>query len=376
MFRSLMTSRRFAPLFWCQFFAAFNDNFLKSALAFLLLFKLGSAGSASLVTLGGAVFIAPSFLLSGLAGELADRFDKAIIAERLKRSEIGAAAVAAVGFLLNSVPVLFLALFLFGVLAALFGPVKYGLLPDKLRREELPAGNALIEGATFLAILFGTIAGGLAVAEERQRRRLRRRGHGLRACSPGSRAAAFRRAAGRRPNLVVERNIVRSTVRPAEACPARHQDLARQPDGRLVLDGRRGRPLAPADPGQGRPRRRRGGGHRLSRALLDRHRARLGHRRVARERPHRPFADPGRGIAMGLFMLDVGFVALNAAPPRSRGSSRSSRPDQASTSRSISSVLPSPGASSSCPPSPPSRRGAKRPNAPASSPPSMSCRRS
>ena len=99
MFRSLITSRRFAPLFWCQFFAAFNDNFLKSALAFLLLFKLGSAGSASLVTLGGAVFIAPSFLLSGLAGELADRFDKAIIAERLKRTEIGAAAVAAVRLL-------------------------------------------------------------------------------------------------------------------------------------------------------------------------------------------------------------------------------------------------------------------------------------
>src|SRR5690242_9648606 len=84
MFRSLMTSRRFAPLFWCQFFAAFSDNFLKNALAFLILFKLGTAGGEVLVTLGSAVFIAPFFLLSGLGGQLADRFDKGMIAEKLK----------------------------------------------------------------------------------------------------------------------------------------------------------------------------------------------------------------------------------------------------------------------------------------------------
>ena len=167
MLGRLMTTRRFAPLFWCQFFSAFNDNVLKNALVFLILFRLGGAGAETLVTLAGAVFIAPFFLLSGLGGELADRFDKAVMARRLKLAEIGAAALAAAGFWLHSVPVLFCALGLFGVIAALFGPIKYGILPDHLAREELPAGNALVEAATFLAILGGTILGGFAVADGR-----------------------------------------------------------------------------------------------------------------------------------------------------------------------------------------------------------------
>ncbi|WP_132251872.1 acyl-[ACP]--phospholipid O-acyltransferase [Methylobacterium segetis] len=167
MFRSLMTARRFAPLFWCQFFSAFNDNFLKNALAFLILFKIGEhdpGHSGILITLASAVFIGPFFILSGLGGQLADRYDKAIMARRLKFAEIFAAATAVIGFFLHSVPVLFVALGLFGVIAALFGPIKYGILPDHLRREELPAGNALVEGATFLAILLGTIVAGLATA--------------------------------------------------------------------------------------------------------------------------------------------------------------------------------------------------------------------
>ncbi len=159
-----MTSRRFAPLFWCQFFSAFNDNFLKNALVFLILFHVGGGQAEALVTLAGAVFIGPFFLLSGLGGEWADRYDKARLAQRLKLAEIAAAALAVVGFWLASVPVLFGALFLFGTIAALFGPIKYGILPDHLAREELPAGNALVEAATFLAILGGTIAGGLAAA--------------------------------------------------------------------------------------------------------------------------------------------------------------------------------------------------------------------
>src|SRR4051812_7921508 len=121
---SLMLSRRFAPLFWCQFFSAFNDNFLKNALIFLILFKIGGADAAALVTLAGAVFIAPFFLLSGLGGELADRFDKALVARRLKLAEIGAAALAVAGFGLPALPVLFAALLSFGVIAALFGPIK------------------------------------------------------------------------------------------------------------------------------------------------------------------------------------------------------------------------------------------------------------
>src|SRR5215831_562142 len=163
MSRSLLASRRFAPLFWCQFFSAFNDNFLKNALALLILFKIGDQTGEALVTLAGGVFIAPFFLLSALGGELADRLDKALVARVLKLIEIGAAAIAVCGFQFASLPLLFLALFLFGLIGALFGPVKYGILPDHLQREELPAGNALIEGATFLAILGGTIAGGVAM---------------------------------------------------------------------------------------------------------------------------------------------------------------------------------------------------------------------
>ena len=163
MSQSLLGTRRFAPLFWCQFFSAFNDNFLKNALALLILFKIGGQSGESLVTLAGGIFIAPFFLLSAFGGELADRFDKALVARRLKLAEIGAAAVAVAGFQLNSVPFLFLALFLFGLIGALFGPIKYGILPDHLKREELPAGTALVEGATFLAILGGTITGGLAM---------------------------------------------------------------------------------------------------------------------------------------------------------------------------------------------------------------------
>ena len=164
MFSHLMLTRRFAPLFWCQFFSAFNDNFLKTSLIFLILFKMAGpdSGAESLITLAGAIFIFPYFILSALGGEAADRFDKSIVAQRLKFVEIGIALVAVLGFWLHSVPLLFVALFLFGVIAALFGPIKYGILPDHLAQSELPAGNALVEGATFIAILLGTIVGGLA----------------------------------------------------------------------------------------------------------------------------------------------------------------------------------------------------------------------
>ncbi len=158
----LMLSRRFAPLFWCQFFAAFNDNFLKTALMFLILFRSGAADNEALITLASAIFIAPYFFLSALGGELADRYDKARVAQGLKFVEIFVAMLAVLGYARQSVPILFCALACFGVIAALFGPIKYGILPDHLRREQLPSGNALVEGATFVAILTGTIVGGLA----------------------------------------------------------------------------------------------------------------------------------------------------------------------------------------------------------------------
>src|SRR6201995_3131036 len=165
MIKELMSTRRFAPLFWAQFFSALNDNVLKNALVIILLYGVTAGHGDALVTVAGAVFIFPFFVLSALGGELADKYVKSVLARRLKFGEIFAACFAAAGFFLHSVPLLFVALALFGTVASLFGPGKYGILPDQLSTAELATGNALVEGATFLAILIGTIAGGLFVSE-------------------------------------------------------------------------------------------------------------------------------------------------------------------------------------------------------------------
>jgi acyl-[acyl-carrier-protein]-phospholipid O-acyltransferase/long-chain-fatty-acid--[acyl-carrier-protein] ligase len=164
MIKELMSTRRFAPLFWAQFFSALNDNVLKNALVIILLYGAAASHGDALVTVAGAVFIFPFFILSGLGGELADKYVKSVVARRLKFAEIFAAVFAALGFFLHSVPLLFVALGLFGIVAALFGPVKYAMLPDQLSVGELATGNALVEGATFMAILIGTIAGGQFVS--------------------------------------------------------------------------------------------------------------------------------------------------------------------------------------------------------------------
>src|SRR5436305_2497393 len=209
---NLMTSRRFAPLFWCQFFSAFNDNFLKNALVFLILFRAGfEEGTAgTLVTLTAAVFIGPFFFLSGLGGQLADRFGKAIVARYVKLVEIGVSALGVVGFWLHSLPIMFVTLFLFGVIATLFGPVKYGILPDHLKKEELPAGNALVEGATFMAILLGTIVGGLAAKEGNHPGWFGAMIMVFAALCWGSSLLIPRTGQGA-PNLYVDPNIARST---------------------------------------------------------------------------------------------------------------------------------------------------------------------
>jgi acyl-[acyl-carrier-protein]-phospholipid O-acyltransferase/long-chain-fatty-acid--[acyl-carrier-protein] ligase len=165
MSSSLLLTRRFAPLFWCQFFSAFSDNFLKNALVFLLVYQIGGSGADALTQLAAAIFIAPYFFLSALGGEFADRYDKAWVAQRLKLAEIGIAVVAVIGFAVHSILILFIALLCYGVIGSLFGPIKYGILPDHLARSELPAGNALVEGATFIAILLGLIVGGMAAKD-------------------------------------------------------------------------------------------------------------------------------------------------------------------------------------------------------------------
>src|SRR3974390_2218227 len=137
MSMSLMTTRRFAPLFCCQFFAAFGDNFLKTALVFVILFEVAGANSAVLITIAGATLIAPFFFLSGLGGELADRYDKAFVAQRIKLTEVGAAIVAVAGFAFHSLTLVFVAVFMFGTLASLFGPIKYRIFPELVHHLSL-----------------------------------------------------------------------------------------------------------------------------------------------------------------------------------------------------------------------------------------------
>ena len=158
MFSQLMRSRRFAPLFWCQFFSAFNDNFVRQMLAMLILFRFGAEDAGAKVSLAVAIFVLPSIPLSPLGGEIADAHDKAAVARWLKLAEIFVQLVAAAGFYFSSLELLYAALFGLGCIAALFGPIKYGILPDHLKAEELISGNALVEGATFAAIICGLVA--------------------------------------------------------------------------------------------------------------------------------------------------------------------------------------------------------------------------
>ncbi len=160
----LLTTRRFAPFFFTQFLGAFNDNLFKNALVVLLTFHAASWTTLApemLTNLAAGVFILPFFIFSGTAGQLADKYDKARLTRLVKLLEILIMGVAALGFYFHSLTVLLVALSLLGLHSTLFGPVKYAILPQHLREEELVGGNALIESGTFVSILIGTVAGGL-----------------------------------------------------------------------------------------------------------------------------------------------------------------------------------------------------------------------
>src|SRR5258708_9569552 len=143
MIMQWMSSGLLDALFLAQFCSALNDNVLKNAVVIILLYGAVAGGGDWLVTVAGAVFIFPFFILSGLGGELADRHVKSVLARRLKLPEIFAASFAPGGFFLHSVPLLSVALALFGIIAALFGPVKYAMLPDHLSAAQLPTTTAL-----------------------------------------------------------------------------------------------------------------------------------------------------------------------------------------------------------------------------------------
>jgi acyl-[acyl-carrier-protein]-phospholipid O-acyltransferase/long-chain-fatty-acid--[acyl-carrier-protein] ligase len=155
----LLRTRRFWPLCAAQACTAFNDNLVKNALVVLALMKAGAAGPVIVASSAG-LFILPYVLLSATAGQLADRHDKAWLIRIMKLAELALLAVCGLGLWRESIPVLLLVLIALGVQATFFGPLKYGILPDHLRDEELVGGNGLVEATTFISILLGTVAGG------------------------------------------------------------------------------------------------------------------------------------------------------------------------------------------------------------------------
>ena len=162
---SLLGKRRFLPFFLTQLLGAFNDNIFKQSLILAILYKLSlEADRALLVNLCALLFILPFFLFSALGGQFGEKFAKDALIRAIKLAEIVIMAVGAGGFLLNNLPLMFLALFAMGTHSAIFGPVKYSILPQALHDDELVGGNALVEMGTFLAILAGTIGAGMMMS--------------------------------------------------------------------------------------------------------------------------------------------------------------------------------------------------------------------
>jgi MFS family permease len=155
------------PLFWTQFLNAFNDNVYKNALVILIIFQgdtLYGMDTNILVTLCAGFFILPYFLFSATSGQFADKYEKSQLIQRVKLIEIFIMGTAVVGFYSGNLILLIILLFMLGTQAAMFSPLKYGILPQHLAENELIGGNGLINMGTFLAILLGTILGGVLIS--------------------------------------------------------------------------------------------------------------------------------------------------------------------------------------------------------------------
>ena len=164
---TLFGKRRFLPFFLTQLSGAFNDNLFKQALILAILYKIGSNADASLlINLCALLFILPFFLFSALGGQMGEKFAKERLIRAIKAGEIFIMLAGAAGMLLGNLPLLLVVLFCMGTQSALFGPVKYSVLPKLLKDHELVGGNALVEMGTFLAILAGTITAGVMMASE------------------------------------------------------------------------------------------------------------------------------------------------------------------------------------------------------------------
>ena len=162
---NLLRTRRFLPFFITQSLGAFNDNVFKQSLILAILYRLTIEGDRSIwVNLCALLFILPFFLFSALAGQFGEKFAKDALIRLIKLAEIAIMAVGSVGFLFDHLSLMLVALFAMGTHSALFGPVKYSILPQALREDELVGGNGLVEMGTFLAILAGTIGAGVMMS--------------------------------------------------------------------------------------------------------------------------------------------------------------------------------------------------------------------
>ncbi len=153
---ALLRTRRFGPFFWTQVWGAFNDNLFKAALAIALAFDVSQVNGQQgdlMVNLAAGLFIFPFFLFSGLAGQLADKFEKSKLIRRIKAAEIFIMLGGGAALMLGRPWLQLLILFAMGTQSAFFGPVKYSLLPQQLKPEELVGGNGMVEMGTFVAIL-------------------------------------------------------------------------------------------------------------------------------------------------------------------------------------------------------------------------------
>lgn len=163
----LLKIRRFAPFFWTQFFGAFNDNVFKNALILIIAYH-GVQQSPDLdahvmINMAAGALILPFFLFSALAGEISDKYEKSRLIRYIKLLEVVIMMLAAVAFFFSNITALMILLFALGTQAAFFGPVKYSILPQHLHPGELVGGNAMVEMGTFVAILLGTIGGGILI---------------------------------------------------------------------------------------------------------------------------------------------------------------------------------------------------------------------
>ncbi len=163
----LLAKRRFLPLFVTQFLGAFNDNLFRTAMIMLVIYRIYNdpAQEAAFSAVAGGLFILPFFLFSALSGQLADCHDKARIIRIVKTAEIAIMVFGAAGLLLQNVPLMLVALLSMGVHSTFFGPIKYAILPQHLEEDQVLPGTGLVEAGTYIAILMGTIAGGIIEAE-------------------------------------------------------------------------------------------------------------------------------------------------------------------------------------------------------------------